>query len=203
MRFIMLVLCVVVPATVLARKVSCEYTVERVSGADTDGVEKVVIFAGAGQLQVTGRADARRLDAHGIVCSQQQGLLAVSTLAVHREGKVIFVEARLPENDPSLAKGSFMAPSMTLTISLPAGIPVDANHWGYDATFEDLASLKLQDRSGNLRLRRIAGAVEVSDGTGGLEIENAGSVRVRGDGPGRIEYHSIRGKVSLPERGNH
>lgn len=200
MRFIVLALCVLGPVAAFGRSRGCEFQVERASSADAVGVEKVVIRAGAGQLKVAGHSDATRLEAHGIVCSLQQGLLGASTLSVHREGNVIFVEARLPENDPSLAKGSIMPPSMNLTISMPKGMAVEADYSGEDATFEDLESLKVEDRSGHLWIRRIAGAIAVNDGRGDIEIENAGSAQVR-DSSGAVEVRNVSGSVTI-EKGN-
>ena len=47
---------------------------------------------GAGDLKVIGRANATRIEAHGMACAAKQELLDKVQLTVRREGNVVYLE---------------------------------------------------------------------------------------------------------------
>ena len=196
MRMVVMVLCALGPVTAFAWKDSCEFQATRASDADAAGVEKIVIRAGDGNLQVKGRPGGMRVEARGIACARRQGLLAAASLAVHREGPVVYVETRLPNDsmDPSQNPGDMAY--IELEVSVPAGIAVEASHGGASVTFEDLQSLTLEDGPGKVVLRRISGVADVTDGKGDLVIEHAGSVHVH-DSSGDVEIRDVGGSVTI------
>jgi hypothetical protein len=177
------------PATASAE--SCDF---RNAGVDAAGVVKIVIHAGAGDLKVHGTADGRRIDAKGVACAGKQALLDQSQLSVRREGNVVFVETKLPQEGEGWTWGKNEYAYLDLGVSLPANIAIEAVDSSGDATFEDLKSLVLQDSSGDLTLARIAGALEVNDSSGDVEIDRAGSVRVN-DSSGNLDIDEVSGDV--------
>lgn len=174
---------------------SCEFRAERKAGIDAAGVTKIVLRTGAGDLDVKGRADGTRIEAHGTACAAKQALLDQVRLSVRREGDVVYLETQMPQ-DKGLSWGRSDYANIDLNISLPGQIAVDAVDSSGDATFEDLKALTLQDSSGDLDLARIAGMVDVTDSSGDLEIDNAGSVRVR-DSSGDVGIGHVKGDVEV------
>jgi DUF4097 and DUF4098 domain-containing protein YvlB len=172
----------------------CEFRADRNAGVDAGGVVKIVIRAGAGELKVRGTADARRIAAHGLACAGTQALLDQAQVDVRREGNVVYVETRLPQDGAGSGWSRNQYAYIDLGLTLPTHIAVEATDSSGDATFEDLRSLSVQDSSGDLSLARIAGTVEVNDSSGDLEIEKTGSARVN-DSSGDIDIDDVHGDV--------
>src|SRR5262245_4380121 len=125
MRFLALFFCILGPATAFAWADGCEFRAERTAALDTAGADKIVIRAGAGDLKVTGRADATRVEAHGVACARKMDLLATSMVSVHRDGKVIYVETMLPQDDRNLVQAGNGSAYIDLAVTVPAGIPIE------------------------------------------------------------------------------
>jgi DUF4097 and DUF4098 domain-containing protein YvlB len=174
----------------------CKFGADRAAGVDARGVDKVVIRAGAGDLKVVGRSNAVRVEARGTACAAKQELLDQVQLSVRREGNTVIVETTLPQDNDGWSWGNNDYAYIDTGIALPANIPVEAIDSSGDSEFEDLQELKLQDSSGDLEVRRIAGLAEISDSSGDLDVTDAGSVRLR-DSSGDIEVRDIRGEVEV------
>jgi DUF4097 and DUF4098 domain-containing protein YvlB len=187
-----------VPATAMAWGDGCKFTADRAAGIDAKGVEKVVIRTGAGDMKVVGRGNAVRIEARGVGCAAKQELLDQTQLSVRREGNTVYVETALPQDDSSWSWGNNEYAYIDVGIALPSNIPVEATDSSGDAEFEDLAELKLQDSSGDLEIRRIAGLAEIFDSSGDLEVIGAGSARVR-DSSGDVELDDVRGEVEVEQ----
>jgi DUF4097 and DUF4098 domain-containing protein YvlB len=166
----------------------CEF---RKANVDAAGVTKVAVKAAAGDLKVHGNAADRRIEANGVACATSKAVLDQLQVSVRREGTVVYVETQMPQ-DQSGGWGN--DPYIDLGVTLPGDIDVEATDSSGDADFADLKSLAVQDSSGDLTLKRIAGAVVVNDSSGEIEIEKAGSVRVD-DSSGDIEIDDVRGDV--------
>jgi DUF4097 and DUF4098 domain-containing protein YvlB len=184
------------PATAFAWGDGCKLRADRAGGVDATGVEKVVVRTGAGDMKVVGRGNAVRIEARGVACAAKQELLDATQINVRREGNVVYVETDLPQNQESWSFGNNDYAYIDIGIALPSSIPVEATDSSGDAEFEDLKALTLQDSSGDLEIRRIAGLADVGDSSGDLEIDGAGSVRVR-DSSGDIAVDDVRGDVQV------
>lgn len=185
------------PAAALAWGDGCEFTADRAAGIDARGVSKVIIRAGAGDMKVLGRTSAQRIEARGVACATKQDLLDAIQISVRREGDVVIVETTLPQDKSegwSFSKNDYAY--IDLGIALPASLPVEATDSSGDAEFEDLSAITLQDSSGDLELRRIAGLADIGDSSGDITVATAGSVRVR-DSSGDIELEDVGGDVEV------
>jgi len=184
------------PATALAWGDECDFRAERAAAVDAGGVEKVVIQAGAGDLKVTGRANAAKIEARGTACAGSQAMLDAAQIVARREGNVVYLETRLPQDDESFSWGKDKYARIDVGITLPASISVEAQDSSGDAHLEGLKSLQMQDSSGDLEIQRIAGAVDVNDSSGDLTIRDAGSVRAQ-DSSGDLGVDQVRGDVEV------
>jgi len=192
-----LILLALTPVSALAWGDDCKFTADRAAGVDSRGVDKVVIRAGAGDLKVVGRSNAVRIEARGVACAAKQELLDQVQLSVRREGNTVIVETALPQdNKGSWSFGDNEYSYIDTGIALPSNIPVEGIDSSGDAEFEDLKELTLQDSSGDLDVRRIAGLADISDSSGDIDVESAGSLRLR-DSSGDIEADEIRGDVEV------
>jgi DUF4097 and DUF4098 domain-containing protein YvlB len=191
-----LLLLALAPATSLAFGDDCKLRADRAGGVDATGVEKVVIRTGAGDMKVVGRNNAVRIEARGVACAAKQELLDATSISVRREGNVVIVETALPQNLEGWSFGNNEYAYIDLGIALPSSIPVEALDSSGDAEFEDLKQLKLEDSSGDLDIRRIAGLAEIADSSGDIDLQDAGSVRAR-DSSGDMEIENVRGDVEV------
>ena len=191
-----LVVAALGPATAFAWGDGCEFRADRAAGVDAKGVEKVVIRTGAGDAKIIGRSNAVRIEARGVACAAKQKLLDAAQINVRREGNVVYVETALPQDEAGWSFGNNEYAYIDIGIALPSNLPVEATDSSGDAVFEDLASLQLQDSSGDLKVSRIAGLADVFDSSGDLNIERAGSVRVR-DSSGDIEIDDVQSDVDV------
>jgi DUF4097 and DUF4098 domain-containing protein YvlB len=169
----------------------CKFRAERAAGADAQGIEKVVIRVGAGDMKTIGVTSASRVEARGPACAGKQELLDASQINVRREGGVVYVETALPQND-GVSWGRSDYAWIDIGIAVPAGVAVDVSDSSGDSRLENLASVVVQDSSGDLDIRGIAGVADVSDSSGEIHVENVGSLRVR-DSSGDIEAEHVNG----------
>jgi DUF4097 and DUF4098 domain-containing protein YvlB len=183
------------PATALAWGDDCEFRADRSAGVDAQGIEKVIIRVGAGDMKTVGVTRATRVEARGPACAGSQKLLDGSQINVRREGNIVYVETELPQNNGvNFLKNDYAW--IDIGIAVPAGVPVDATDSSGDSRMEGLASLVMQDSSGDLEIRDVAGLVDVGDSSGDLSIERVGSLRLQ-DSSGDISVDDVRQDVDV------
>jgi hypothetical protein len=172
----------------------CRFTAERAAAIESQGVEKVVIRAGAGDLHVTGRGDALRIAARGKACAPKQELLDKAQINVRREGNVVYIETDLPQNEAGWADNDYA--TIDLGIALPQNLAVEAIDSSGDAVIEGVRALQINDSSGDLRVSNIAENADVGDSSGDLRISDVGKVRVS-DSSGDLVIEDVRGDVEV------
>ena len=181
------------PASALAWDDACEFRANRSAGLDAQGIEKVVIRVGGGDMKTIGVAKANRVEARGPACASKQELLDIAKIEVRREGNVVYVETVLPQDGE---KWGDQYATIDIGIAVPSTVAVEAQDSSGDTTLENLASVVIQDSSGDLEIRDIAGLADVTDSSGNISIERAGSVRLR-DSSGNIEVDGVRENVDV------
>jgi hypothetical protein len=183
------------PATALAWGDGCKFRAERSAGVDAQGIEKVIIRVGAGDMKTIGVANATRVEARGPACASTQELLDAAQINVRREGSIVYVETALPQ-DEGLKWGDNEYATIDIGIAVPASVPIEAQDSSGDTALENLASVVMQDSSGDLQIHGIAGLADVTDSSGNITIERTGSVRLR-DSSGDINVDDIRENVDV------
>jgi hypothetical protein len=183
------VLALLAAAAAHAERDGCEISAERSGQLDLAGIQKVVILAGAGDLEVTGSTSTSRLEARGKACASSQALLDQTRITVRRDGSTATVETNMPEDNDGHS-------SIDLVVTLPSNLPVEAQDSSGDARLRGLKSLSIQDSSGDLNIESIAQLAQVRDSSGDIEIEKAGDVRLE-DSSGDIEVEEVHGDVEV------
>lgn len=177
---------------------SCRYQANLAGQAEVAGASRVVVAAGAGDLSVVATPDARRLAARGKACANSAELLAEIKLNVRREGDVVYVETKLPDERP----GSWLDTDSTLDvdIALPGNIPVEITDSSGDIVVRKVAGLRLRDSSGDIAISGVSGLVEIDDSSGDLRVsDSGGDVHVGTDSSGDIEISDVRGSVRIDQ----
>jgi hypothetical protein len=183
------------PATAFAWGDGCKLRADRAGGVDAKGVEKVVVRTGAGDMKVIGRSNAVRIEARGVACAAKQELLDATQISVRREGNVVYVETDLPQNRTAGPWATMNTPTSTSASPCPR-----ASRWKPSTRAATRISriskaLTLQDSSGDLEIHRDRRPRRRRRQLGRLDIDDAGSVRVR-DSSGDIESTTCSGDAT-------
>lgn len=171
----------------------CTNTAPRSAALPINGATRIVVIGRAGSLKVAGRAGANEVRATGTACSSDKSDLAKIQLRATRSGGEIRIEAEVPE-----ISGVFWGErKLDFEVSLPANVPVRVVDGSGGLIIENTGPLDVDDGSGELTIRHVAGNLTVQDGSGGMTIEDvSGSVRIH-DGSGSIAVHRVGGSVIL------
>jgi hypothetical protein len=175
---------------------ACRFQADLAGEAELAGASRVVISAAAGDLAVQATPDARRLAARGKACAKTAELLAQIKLNVRRDGDVVYVETRLPEEPGSGWNDD--APTLDVNIALPAIVPVEITDSSGDVSVKNVAALQLRDSSGDVTVSGVRGRVDVEDSSGDVRISESGSdVHIGTDSSGDIVIRDVRGSVRI------
>jgi DUF4097 and DUF4098 domain-containing protein YvlB len=170
----------------------------RTARVDARGASRIVIVARAGWLRVEGKSGATEVIAEGTARAPSNELLEDIKLTGAREGDIVRIIVEMPDmthRDWESHWGN--GPSLDLTVTVPATIPVEIEDSSGDLRVMGTAALDVDDNSGDVEIRDVGGALRVKDGSGGLEIENVrGDVTIE-DGSGEIDVRDVTGSVSL------
>jgi hypothetical protein len=181
------------PGTAAAWGSDCKFTAVRSASADTRGVERVEIFARAGDLTVK-PATGTMLSATGRACASNEKYLEQTQVKLRREGDVLQVHVQVPEDMQGI--GIFYA-SLDLNVALPATLPVEITDSSGDMTLEGVRVTRVLDSSGDILARGLPGDVEIEDSSGDISVlDQAGAVRIS-DSSGDIVVRGAR-EVLIP-----
>jgi hypothetical protein len=201
------------PGTAAAWGSDCKFTADRSASADTRGVERVEIFARAGDLTVK-PATGAMLSATGRACASNEKYLEQTQVKLRREGDVLQVHVQVPEDMQGI--GIFYA-SLDLNVALPATLPVEITDSSGDMTLERVRVTRVLDSSGDILARGLHGDVEIEDSSGDISVleqagalsisDSSGDIVVRGaqvvliprDSSGDIRIEQISGNVRIEQ----
>jgi hypothetical protein len=190
----------------------------RNASVEAAGASTVLIHARAGSLRVSGRPGTDEVVVTGTACVSDRNLLGDVRLVAARRGDTVHVEVQMSDQD-SWGWGRRHA-SLNLVVEVPEGLAVDVRDTSGDATLSGLASLRVEDSSGDLEVRQVKGDVTVADSSGGLVVEevggavrlrdssgeirirNVGSLVIDSDGSGGIDVRGVKGNVLVRDDGS-
>jgi len=174
----------------------CDQKAPREATVNAAGARQVRVIARAGELKIHGRDGASAVAVHGTACASNESRLADVKLVAERRGDVVYIEAAVPEDGWFGGQGA-----LDLDIEVPMSIALDVDDGSGSADIENVASLKIEDGSGDLAIDDVRGDVTVEDGSGSLDIDKVGGqVRIR-DGSGEIIVREA-GSVLIDEDGS-
>jgi hypothetical protein len=199
LRLAALLALLALPVTAFALDLDCRYAADRKASIDTTGAARIEIMARAGDLVVR-PASGPVLTAGGRACASNQAFLDQTQLHARREGDVVRVEVQVPDEMKGIG---LLYASIDLTVSVPAGLPVEVTDSSGDMTLESVRVTKVRDSSGDISARGLKGDVEIEDSSGDIRIEDAaGRVRVT-DSSGDVVIRGASGvHVALDSSGD-
>jgi DUF4097 and DUF4098 domain-containing protein YvlB len=140
-----------------------------------------------------GDATRIRVRATGTACAPTQEDLERVTLTAERVGTDIVVEAHTDDTNGRL----------DLTLEVPDTVPLEVEDSSGSLRIYDVAAVDLRDGSGGIDIDGVAGDVRVTDGSGGIDIVAVrGSVTIEDDGSGGIDIADVGGDVIIEEDGS-
>jgi hypothetical protein len=174
----------------------CRVRAARDATVDAGGADALRVVARAGSLRIVGERGLDRVLVQGKACAPDQESLAGIRLRADRSGREIRVIVEIPEHDWRFSQGGG---ALDLEIRVPASLAADVSDSSGEAEVTGLASLRMDDASGDLRISDIAGEVRVLDRSGELLVEHVGSLIVEEDASGSIHVRDVKGAVLVRE----
>ena len=171
------------------------------------GLTSMVIDCGAGYLKVRGQEGLERIEVSAVLHVRgigEDGLQEFReenvVLKLEKSGTKAVLTAKIDE-EFSLEKlfGAREA-YIDLDVSLPRGLALVIDDGSGDLVVRDMAGgLEIDDGSGDVSLVGIAGAVKIDDGSGDLSLARIeGDIDIE-DGSGDIELKEAGGRVAIDD----
>ncbi len=156
----------------------------------SDGINRLVVDSGAGDLMITGQSDSSEITVASTidVSPDYSGDDPDSyvdqniTLTLKRRGRTATVTAALGPAT-GLTLGSTTSSTIDLDISVPANLKVE-----------------IRDEAGAIRITGLAADVSVRNGPGNIQINDIGGQLSIEDTSGRIVIENIRADVEITDR---
>ena len=174
----------------------CSYALDRQLTIPMQGVDRLNIDAGSGDLRVEGQAGLDQIVVVGSVCASLEEWLDELLLTVEegRAGDVTLV-AHYPENRNRSGRNN--TAKIDLTVLVPLGLDVDIDDSSGDIEVSGTGNLWIDDSSGSIQVRGVDGNLRIDDSSDGLQIEDvAGDVEID-DSSGGIDIRDVQGSVAL------
>ena len=172
---------------------SCDETVSRAADVSVGDATRIRVRARAGSLRIDGRSGLTDVRATGTACAPTQEDLERVTLTAERVGTDIVVEVHTDDTNGRL----------DLTLEVPDTVPLEVEDSSGSLRIYDVAAVDLRDGSGGIDIDGVAGDVRVTDGSGGIDIVAVrGSVTIEDDGSGGIDIADVGGDVIIEEDGS-
>jgi hypothetical protein len=174
--------------------IGCRHEAERSAQADTTGVRKIVLGAGAGDLKVRGER-TNKVSATGRACASSDELLQQIQLISRREGDTLYLSTQLPESDGDFLVNRYAR--MDLSVSLPNSIALEINDSSGDTEIAQIAAARIADGSGDLDIENVAGDLQVTDSSGDLDIKQVTGNLKMTDSSGDVDIEHVQGAVDV------
>lgn len=173
-------------------------TATRNTTTPASGVTRVTIIARAGSLTVNGHGGMSDIKATGRIEAPTDALLAKTKLVATRSGSEVTIEAQVPEETVLMS-----STTMELEVNLPAGVAVVIKDSSGSITTKDTGPLDVTDGSGSIDIDGVTGNVRISDDSGSIEVEKVtGSVVITDDGSGEVNVSDVRGDFTVMHKGS-
>ncbi|MEO5580528.1 MAG: DUF4097 family beta strand repeat-containing protein [Gemmatimonadaceae bacterium] len=180
------------------------YTSPRNADVDASGARVIQIEAHAGGLRVEGRAGLSEVRIRGTARASARDMLDDIKLIAERRGNAVFIKADIPEDRSvrNWVNGNGHYRGLDLVIEVPMAISLDVGDGSGEASFVNVGALELSDGSGEIEIRGARGDVSVNDGSGTIDIDGVqGNLKIH-DGSGEIRARNVTGDVIVDTDGS-
>ena len=183
----------------LAMADDCRYSRDINFDVAVQGLERLTIDLGAGELNVTGASQSDMISVRAQACADSQAKLDDLDLTQDRRGDSLDIASETGDSNWGTVNwfGSTYA-YIDVNIAIPAGLIIELDDGSGDINLADVSGdLSIDDGSGGIELARVTGDVQINDGSGDVRVEEVtGSVRLE-DGSGDLELSNISADVHV------
>lgn len=182
-------------AATAATPLSCEYVEERSATVAAGGASLLRLHAAAGELRVVGREGISEVRVRGRACASSSEYLEQIQLEAERVGSEVLVRVTMPDHR---SWKSFEA-RLDLVLEVPTTLAADVEDSSGDVFIQDLASLRLDDSSGNVEVSGVRGELRIEDNSGDVRIRGSGGDVWLSDSSGSLYVNDVQGSVVVDE----
>lgn len=200
MRKFLLLALLLWPTLALA-DTHCSFQAPQNLDLQLHGVHAVEFHMNGSDLHLDAAA-VNNLEVRGRACASSQKLLGALRVTQHREGDRLVVTAEDTSSGGLFSLFHNRYAYLTLHVRMPDDVPVILRTGSGDAWINGVASLRSEGGSGDLKLRGIKGAVELSTGSGDVSANDIGSLDVKSSGSGDFRVHGVHGHVHVAQIGS-
>jgi hypothetical protein len=194
----LLTVFLLVAATSVAIAEDCPYEAPREAVLDAGGADQLRIEAAAGSLRVEGQDGLREVRVDGMACASSEDRLRDIQLKTDRKGDILVVVADIPD-EPGWRDSHA---HLDLVIAVPAVLALDVEDGSGSAVFSNVGALELTDGSGEIDIRDAGGDVEITDGSGEVDIAGVEGDLWITDGSGELDIRGVIGELEIDQDGS-
>lgn len=199
--------CVALAASLLsplAMADDCRYSRDINFDVAVQGLERLSIDVGAGELSVTGASQPDMIMVRAMACADSQRRLDDLDLTQDRRGDRLDIASETGDigwGSVNLFGVSYAY--IDVNIAMPPGLVIDIDDGSGDITVRDVSGdFSVDDGAGGIEITRVTGNLRINDGSGDIQVEDVtGSVRVE-DGSGDMALYRISGDVHVLDDGS-
>ncbi len=173
----------------------CDYSRNVEREISLDGVDFIMVAAGAGKLEIQGDDDLETVVIEAKLCAEKEAQLAEMDVESEQSGDTLRLKTELARG--KLWNTGYDGSYIDLTLHVPADAKMDVKDSSGEARVEGIGSLVMVDSSGELTIENVKGDVNVTDSSGALNIEQVtGNVLVT-DSSGSISVYKVTGDFTV------
>ena len=165
-------------------------------------LESLRVEAGAGSLDISGVADSDRIVVSAVITVP--GADADEAAEVIEKHMVLSLvrNGDRAELRSLFERGGWFggSPGIRLEVRVPARMSLDIEDGSGSIEIRDVAgNIRLEDGSGSIAMRQVGGSVSVKDGSGSIDIKGAGGDVEVVDGSGSIQLTRVAGSATIED----
>lgn len=182
----------VIPIQAHAWGGSCEYSKEISRSIDLGSIRSIDVNAGAGSLEINGKKALDVVEIRADLCSSNEDELSKLDVIDKFEDGNLMLRTFFPTTDGWNKSGQSR---IDLTLIVPSAATLVVKDSSGDAEISNVAGLDLTDSSGGLEVEDIEGNLIITDSSGDIDIEDiAGDVTLT-DSSGSIDVSDVKGSM--------
>ncbi len=181
-------------ALVPAFAADCSHTAHRTVNSAGPDIQRVVIEARAGELNVRG-GTGRDVGVEGKACASSAELLDEIKVEIRRDGDTVYVRTVMPELSGGFLGNRYAYMDVSVAVPKTATLKIDDSSGAMYVS--DVQSADITDSSGAQTLERIAGDLAVVDSSGAIRITGVGGALRLQDSSGDVDVNNVQGDVTV------
>src|SRR5262245_8353152 len=173
---------------ILSFQEECRYSAPREATVDVASAAQVIIDAGAGSLRVIGRPNLQQVRVRGTACASDREVREEIHRTARRSGGAVHVKSL--DEDLELRNREYAR--LNIVVEVPEAIAAEINDGSGEIELSSLGDVVIEDGSGGIEGRNIAGRLEIHDGSGEIHLTGVGGDVIIEDGSGEIELSDVQ-----------